>query len=359
MRIYYDKKLDFDDVLIIPKRSKLKSRKDVSLERDFVFINSEKKWSGIPIISSNMDTTGTFKMAEVLSKYKICTALHKFYSINEIIDFFKKNEDLKKYVFITIGIRKEDEEKFYQIKNHINVEMVCIDVANGYTETFVDFIKKFREKNKDITIMAGNVVTPEMTEQLILSGVDIVKIGIGNGSVCTTRKLTGVGYPQLSAIMECADAAHGLKGHICCDGGLKVEGDFAKAYGAGADFIMVGGLFAGHSECDGEIIIKKKITDELDENNNRKIIEEKFMKFYGMSSDTAMKKYYGEVAEYRASEGKTVLVPFKGSIENTIKEILGGLRSACTYVGASKLKELHKRTTFVIVNRQMNDKFNK
>lgn len=304
-----------------------------------------------------MDSTGTFNIAKILAKYKICTALHKFYDVNELYNFFKNNEELKNYVFITLGITDNDHSKYNFIKKLFTPNLVCIDVANGYTEKFVDFVKKFRNENRDQIIMAGNVVTPEMTEQLILSGVDIVKIGIGNGSVCTTRKLTGIGYPQLSAVIECADAAHGLKGHICSDGGLKVEGDFAKAFGGGADFVMVGGMFAGHDECNGEIIIKKIVTNELDENNNRKIVEEKYMKFYGMSSDTAMEKYYGKIEYYRASEGKTVLVPYKGPIEKTIKEILGGLRSACTYVGAEKLKELSKRTTFVCVNRQMNDKF--
>jgi GMP reductase len=234
-----------------------------------------------------------------------------------------------------------DLEKFKNVKASLPKTTqlnICIDVANGYSEYFSEFVKKIRDENPQSRIMAGNVVTAEMTEELILSGADIVKIGIGPGSVCTTRKMTGVGYPQLSAIIECADAAHGLGGLICADGGIKVPGDFGKAFGAGADFVMCGGIFAGHDECGGEV-------------------EDGYMSFYGMSSDTAMNKHAGGVANYRTSEGKTVKVPYKGPVENTIKEILGGLRSTCTYVGATKLKELSKRTTFIMVNRQLNNKF--
>jgi GMP reductase len=212
---------------------------------------------------------------------------------------------------------------------------VCIDVANGYTQSFVDFIKEFRQWYPDVVLMAGNVVTPEMTEELILAGVDIVKVGIGPGSVCTTRKKTGVGYPQLSAVIECADAAHGLQGHIIADGGCSVPGDVVKAFAAGADFVMLGGMLAGHKEGGAS---------PFGEN-----------KFYGMSSDTAMDLHNGGVANYRASEGKTVEIPYRGEVKHTMQDILGGLRSACTYVGASELKELSKRATFVRVTQQLNN----
>jgi GMP reductase len=212
---------------------------------------------------------------------------------------------------------------------------VCIDVANGYTEAFVRFVEKFRESHPKLTIMAGNVVTGEMTEELILSGADIVKVGIGPGSVCTTRNMTGVGYPQLSAVIECADAAHGLDGRICADGGCSAPGDIAKAFGGGADFVMLGGMFAGHAECAGEVV-------EQD--------GERYQRFYGMSSRAAMEKYAGGVADYRAAEGREVLVKIRGPLANTVQEILGGVRSACTYVGARTLKEFTKRTTFVRVS---------
>ena len=185
--------------------------------------------------------------------------------------------------------------------------------------------------------MAGNVVTGEMTEQLILSGADIVKVGIGPGSVCTTRKKTGVGYPQLSAVMECADAAHGLSGHIISDGGCTMPGDFSKAFGAGADFVMAGGMFSGHDESGGETV--------TDSDTGRK-----YKEFYGMSSAHAMTKHSGGVADYRASEGKYVLVPYRGPVSGTVRTILGGVRSSCTYVGARKLKELSKRTTFIRIS---------
>lgn len=222
------------------------------------------------------------------------------------------------------------------------LQYICVDVANGYSEHFVHFVKDVRQKFPSHTIMAGNVVTGEMVEELILAGADIIKVGIGPGSVCTTRKKTGVGYPQLSAVIECADAAHGLGGHIISDGGCTCPGDVSKAFGAGADFVMLGGMLAGHSESGGEII----------EKNGKK-----YKLFYGMSSDTAMKKHAGGVAEYRASEGKTVEVPYKGPVDVTIRDILGGVRSSCTYVGAGKLKELSRRTTFIRVTQQLNTVF--
>ena len=215
-------------------------------------------------------------------------------------------------------------------------------MANGYTKSFVDFLRKLREAHPQITIMAGNVVTGEMAEELILDGADIVKVGIGPGSVCTTRKMTGIGYPQLSAVIECADAAHGLGGLICADGGCTSPGDLAKAFGGGADFIMLGGMLAGHDECMGEV---------TEQGGARKV------RFYGMSSRAAMDKHAGGVANYRASEGKEVLLDYRGPVEDTVLEILGGVRSACTYVGAHKLRELSKRTTFIRVARQLNEVF--
>ncbi|MFN3234196.1 MAG: GMP reductase [Gammaproteobacteria bacterium] len=342
MRIEYDLKLDFKDVLIRPKRSTLESRSRVSLVREFKFINANKVWSGVPIIASNMDHTGTFEMAQHLSKHELLTAIHKFVTVEEWRDAQDKDPDSLSYSFVTIGTSEEEFEKLPLIFKQTRSQFICLDVANGYTQRFVDFLRRLREAFPEKIIMAGNVVTGEMTEELIISGADIVKIGIGPGSVCTTRHKTGVGYPQLSAIIECADAAHGLKGLVCADGGCQGPGDVAKAFAAGADFVMLGGMLAGHDECDGEVT-------EVD--------GEKFKSFYGMSSEHAMRKYYGEVADYRASEGKLVHVPYRGPVDNTIYDILGGLRSACTYVGAMRLKELSKRTTFIHVSRQLNDMY--
>ena len=343
MRIEQDIKLDFKDVLIRPKRSTLTSRSEVDISREYVFLHSRRKYHGIPIIAANMDATGTFAMAKALATHGLSTALHKHYTEDELVSFFTAQADTPP-IFYSLGITTPDFEKFKRVMAQANgvIQSVCVDVANGYTKAFISFIHKMRAAYPELTIMAGNVVTGEMTEELILDGVDVVKVGIGPGSVCTTRRMSGVGYPQLSAIIECADAAHGLHGLICADGGCTSPGDIAKAFGAGADFVMLGGMLAGHEECG---------SDTVEINGERK------MRFYGMSSREAMNKYAGGVAEYRASEGKEVLIDCRGPVEATVQDILGGVRSACTYVGARKLKELSKRTTFVRVTQQLNEVF--
>jgi GMP reductase len=292
-------------------------------------------------MAANMDTVGTFEMAKTLGKKKLFTAIHKHYTVKEWLAFSKEVPvELFDYIAVSTGITKQDADKLSEIISAIpQINFICLDVANGYSEHFVAFVKQTRKKYPESVILAGNVVTGEMVEELLLAGADIIKVGIGPGSVCTTRVKTGVGYPQLSAIIECADAAHGIGGQIVCDGGCTTPGDIAKAFGAGADFVMLGGMFAGHTESGGELI----------ERNG-----EKFKLFYGMSSQTAMKKHSGGIAEYRASEGKTVEVPYRGDVNETVQDILGGVRSACTYVGASKLKELTKRTTFIRVTEQEN-----
>ena len=346
MRIENDLKLGFKDVMFRPKRSTLKSRSEVTLEREFNFLHSDITWKGVPIIAANMDTVGTFNMAKALSNHNIFTAIHKHYTIDDWRKFIHESSvNTLNNIAISTGTSKEDAKKVKTILNEFpQINFICIDVANGYSEHFVEFVRKMRKQHPNKVIIAGNVVTGEMVEELLLSGADIIKVGIGPGSVCTTRVKTGVGYPQLSAIIECADAAHGLGGQIISDGGCKVPGDVAKAFGANADFVMLGGMLAGHKESGGEII----------EENGKK-----FKAFYGMSSETAMNKHSGGVADYRASEGKTVKIPFKGNVENTIIDILGGLRSTCTYVGARRLKELTKRTTFIRVQEQENQVFTK
>jgi len=346
MRIENDLKLGFKDVMFRPKRSTLKSRSEVTLEREFNFLHSDITWKGVPIIAANMDTVGTFNMAKALSNHNIFTAIHKHYTIDDWRKFIHESSvNTLNNIAISKGTSKEDAKKVKTILNEFpQINFICIDVANGYSEHFVEFVRKMRKQHPNKVIIAGNVVTGEMVEELLLSGADIIKVGIGPGSVCTTRVKTGVGYPQLSAIIECADAAHGLGGQIISDGGCKVPGDVAKAFGANADFVMLGGMLAGHKESGGEII----------EENGKK-----FKAFYGMSSETAMNKHSGGVADYRASEGKTVKIPFKGNVENTVIDILGGLRSTCTYVGARRLKELTKRTTFIRVQEQENQVFTK
>jgi GMP reductase len=342
-RIDNDVKLDFKDVLIRPKRSTIKSRSDVDLVREYTFCHSKRKYTGIPVMAANMDTVGIFSIAKEMSKNQLFTTIDKHIPIEEWLEFAKNNPEDLEHLAVSSGITDKDWAKLNDFFNHLpQVNYICLDVANGYTEYFVDFVKKVRKAFPDKTIIAGNVVTGEMVEELILVGADIVKVGIGPGSVCTTRIKTGVGYPQLSAVIECADAAHGLGGHIISDGGCVCPGDIAKAYGAGADFVMLGGMLAGHEESGGSTV---------------EINGKKFKQFYGMSSKTAMEKHTGKMNEYRAAEGKTVQVPYKGMLQSTIQDILGGVRSSCTYVGAAKLKELSKRTTFVRVTQQANEVF--
>ena len=345
MRIENDVKLDFKDVLIRPKRSTLNSRNEVDIARSFRFYHTGPEWKGFPLIAANMDVTGTMAMARVLGRHGALTALHKHYPVNQLAEFFAS--DAGEHAFFSLGTTSADLEKLAAVRKRAQVRFLCLDVANGYSEKFLEIVKRVRDENPKAVVMAGNVVTGDMTEALILAGADIVKIGIGPGSVCTTRRVTGVGYPQLSAIIECADAAHGLRGQVCADGGCTVPGDIAKAYGAGADFVMLGGMLAGHDECEGEIRYEER-------DGNRTPVG---MTFYGMSSETAMKKHFGGVAGYRAAEGKSVETPYRGPVENTLGEIMGGVRSMMTYIGATQLKEVPKRTTFVRVSAQTNDVF--
>ncbi|XP_015521067.1 GMP reductase 1-like [Neodiprion pinetum] len=338
--IINDIKLDFKDVLLRPKRSTLKSRSDVDLYREMKFRNSKRTYKGIPVMASNMDTIGTFEMAKALSQHGIFTTVHKYYTAEEWKDFAARNPGCINNIAVSSGTGQEDFERLSSIVNSVpEISFICLDVANGYSQHFVEFVRKVRFAYPNHTIIAGNVVTGEMVEELILSGADVIKVGIGPGSVCTTRMKTGVGYPQLSAVIECADAAHGLNGHIISDGGCTCPGDLAKAFGAGADFVMAGGMFAGHDQCGGETIEKEG---------------KRFKLFYGMASSTAMQKHAGGVAEYRSSEGKTVEIPYRGDVEKTVLDILGGLRSACTYTGAARLQELPRRATFIRCTQQLN-----
>jgi GMP reductase len=346
MHIENDIKLGFKDVLIRPKRSTLKSRSQVSLERTYTFRNSGQTWTGVPVIAANMDTVGTFEMAEKLAEHKMLTAVHKHYTVEEWAEWLSKQDDsIYDHVMLSSGTSDDDFEKVKTIiVQNPKMRFLCIDVANGYSQHFVDFLRRARAELPEIIIIAGNVVTGEMAEELLLSGADVVKVGIGPGSVCTTRVKTGVGYPQLSAGIECADAAHGLGGHIISDGGCTCAGDVSKAFAGGSDFVMLGGMLAGHDESGGELVERDGNTYKL---------------FYGMSSSTAMNKHSGGVAEYRASEGKTIEMPYKGPVENTVRDVLGGVRSTCTYVGAGSLKELSKRTTFIRVQEQENNVYGK
>ena len=342
-KIESGEKLDFQNVLIRPKRSTINSRSCVNLEREFKFKYSKKIWTGIPIIAANMDTTGTFEVYETLKKHNIITALHKFYHLQDFIDYKVDHSIDPNFFMVSTGIHEHDFERLVSILTHVECNWICIDIANGYIDSLVTFCKRVRETFPEKIIVAGNVVTREIVEELILNGhVDIVKVGIGPGSVCTTRIKTGVGMPQLSAVLECADAAHGVNGHIISDGGITCPGDMAKAFGAGADFVMMGGQFAGHDQNPGETI-----------EENGKL----YKLFYGMSSDKAQTTHYGKMNSYRSSEGRVVKIPYKGDLTNTVMDYLGGLRSTCTYINASCIKQMAKCTTFVKVSQQVNNFF--
>jgi len=348
--------LDFDNVFILPQPSSISSRSLVNLERTFKFVNNLNHeaeynrdnivkhkgiWTGIPIIAANMDTTGTFKVYNALKKYKMLTALNKFYTIQDYIDASKSGIELDpEYFMVTTGITEDNFKNLQDVVMYTNCKWICIDVANGYMDCFVDFCKKVRQLYPDKIIVAGNVVTGDMVNKLVLkAGVDIIKVGIGSGSACLTRRQTGVGRPQLHAIQECSKMCKSLRelgysSYIISDGGIKYPCDMAKAFGAGADFVMAGGVFAGHDENPGDIIEEHG---------------QKFKMFYGMSSKHAMETYFGKMESYRSSEGAVIKIPYKGPIEHTIQDFLGGLRSTCTYVGAQTIEELPERTTFVAI----------
>ena len=342
MIVENDVKLDYCDVLIVPRESELSSRSQVDLEIDHYGENV------IPVIAANMDGVGTFEMARKLAKYKIMTALTKHYTVEELVEFYGEKDS--KYSFYSMGANEDDYSKFVEFDricadNDVNKPIgLCIDVANGYTRNFETLVSKMSENYPNYVLMVGNVVTPERTERLIEAGADIVKIGIGPGSVCTTRKLAGVGYPQFSAVLECADAAENAGGSIVADGGITCPGDAAKAFAAGAKYVMLGGMLAAHEE-------------GLPINHKDKVEFRSNVPFYGMASKAAQELHNGGVAEYRASEGKEVILKYRGPVDNTIKELLGGIRSACTYVGAEDISQLKRRAKFVRVNRVLNNVF--
>ena len=343
MRIEQDIKLDYKDVLFKPKRSKLESRRDVDLSRTFKF-HYGNEWTGVPVMASNMDGVGTFAMAKKLQDHKMITVMRKHYTVD---DWTKNAKGVKmKYLSVCTGtgvIWDPDAPDYATMKAVLamypDIKFITVDVANAYHENYADFISRLRDEYPDKTIIAGNVISAEMTEELIIKGADIVKCGIGPGSVCTTRTMTGVGVPQLSGIIECADAANGIGGHIIADGGCVYPGDVSKAFGAGAHFVMLGGMLAGHDESEGEIVDGK-------------------IQFYGMSSNAAMAVHGTRKDGYRGAEGKVVQLPHRGPVDPTVIEILGGLRSTCTYIGAKRIKDMPKCTTFVRCTQQVNQVFN-
>ena len=341
MRINYDAKLNFEDVLLQPKRSTLSSRKDVDMTRNFTFRNSGKQMNFLPIFASNMDGVGTFSMAKVLQEYKMMTVITKTTGIEEWRKAVGNGVRLQSVSVCTgtnvMWDKEAQDWKTMQevLKSFPDIKMITVDVANAYHQNMVDFIAKVRDQYPTKIIVAGNVVTPEMTEELIINGADVVKIGIGPGSVCTTRTMTGVGGPQFSAILDCADAANGVDGHIMADGGCVFPGDIAKAFGGGAHMVMIGGMLAGHDESEQEVVDGK-------------------IEFYGMSSDRAREKHGKRKDGYRGNEGRLISLPYRGPVQGTVEDILGGVRSACTYIGARRLKDMPKCASFVTTNNVQN-----
>ena len=364
MRIYDDIQLDYCDVLLRPKRSTLASRSEVEVEREYVFKWCPRPIKGTGIVAANKATTGTLELARDMQKHHHRSALHKHYSADELIGFLKANAQefgSNDLLFVSSGVSDADFDKLCTVLNSGLIQNVCVDVANGYSPYLINYVRKVRAAYPKVLLMAGNVVTGDMCEDLLLNGADIVKVGIGPGSVCTTRKLTGVGRPQFSTVIECADAAHGVGGMICADGGCTVPGDVCKSFCAGADFVMLGGMLAGHAESAGEMCTKAFQTDEVnlidDKTCALRIEEKQYKKFYGMSSEYAQQKHYGGMKKYRASEGKVVEIPFRGPVEPTLLALLGGIRSCMTYIGAKRLKDMPKCATFYRMNRQLNTIF--
>lgn len=341
-------KLDFKDVLILPNKTTIKSRKEVCIEREFIFKNG-KKWKGVPIISSNMDTVSDLNTFDVLRHYDYITCFpkhfnEKWFELEQIPEQLSLNNNY----MLTCGTSQRDRENLFSLINRLKKcwippSFICVDVANGYMQQLQDTCLEIKDCFPDCILVAGNVVTPDIVYELMTkSGVDIVKIGIGSGAVCTTRLKAGVGYPQLSTILDCKTAAMGGGGYLISDGGIIHPCDIAKAFAAGSDFVMCGSILAGHEESPGELVI---------------VNGQKYKTFYGMASETAVKKYNDNKMGYRTAEGKKVTIKLKGSLINTIEDINGSLRSACSYTDSRNLKEFYNNTKFITVHSTHNTSF--
>lgn len=368
-KILNEKKLDFNDVLIVPQRSTLTSRSEINLERTFQFYHSTRSWTGIPIMCSNMSFC-SIEMAKGMSKHKMIACLHKYHSIDQLFDYFTQYPQNLPYTFVSIGYKKSDLNDLLELKNKLNKQPnICIDVPNGHMDVFVKYCKKIRDHFPESIILAGNVTNTSSTQELIIyGGVDIVKTGIGGGSACTTRFQTGCGLPQLSCCLENSYIAHGLQngekklGLICSDGGHKNSGDVCKGLCAGADFIMLGGYFAGSEPCDGEWTYEYSAGKHTGINfwqpNDPGYPTEKRktqFSYYGMSTHYSQDMFEDGKKNYRASEGTKITVPYKGVLDNVIQELLGGIRSCCTYIGANNIKNMLKCGQFCIVNQIHNN----
>ena len=358
MRIETEIELDYSDVLIKPRRSTIASRKDADITREYKFKWSGKTVKGTGIMQANMGTIGNFEVSRKMLNSGLFACLHKHHNVEDLVEFYRTlvdENDTYLRCLLAVGLKDNGVEKVREIKRALGITVsVRLDVPNGYIPQIKDLVIKLRAEFPDMIIFVGNVVTGDITEDLILNGADCVVCGIGGGSACSTRKQTGVGRPQLSAVIECADAAHQVGGMICADGGITCPGDIGKAFGAGGDFVMIGGLYAGTDEAEGEIVEKYYKTGEVTAEHDPVYTCKKFKEFYGMSSTLAQEKFGNGKPSYRASEGRVALVPYVGSVDDVNEEFLGGLRSTMTYLGAKRLKDIPKCCVFYRVNHQLN-----
>ena len=366
--------LDYSDILIKPKMgNNLSSRKDVNLTREYVFKRGQIR-KGLGIFNANMATVGNFETAKKLLKAGMFATLHKFYTAEEMIDFMRQCQNEKtdySNLFISIGIKngireldklKEIEDGAMWFKPNI-----CIDAPNFYINKAFEVLKHCRELFPESVIMCGNIASSDICHKL-LDYADILKVGIGPGSVCRTRSVTGCGVPMVSCILDCADVVHSVGGMICADGGIVEVGDICKAFALNADFVMSGGMFAGTDEAEGEVIEKCYKTNEyaIDMIDGSKPIPDqplydikKYKLYYGMSSTLANNKFAGGMSNYKASEGREAFIPYTGSLDKILQDIKGGIASACTYIGAANVKDMSKCATLIKVNHTINKIFEK
>ena len=357
--------LDYSDILIRPKMGiNLNSRKEVNLQRIFKFKHGQVR-TGLGIFNANMATVGNFVITQKLLARGMFATIHKHYSVDEIGKFMinarQENVPLEN-LFITIGLKNPDSEiqKLRELESKYgwtDSRNICIDAPNFYIPNALDVLARVRQEFPDAVIMAGNIASGDICLKL-LDYADIIKCGIGSGSACLTRKQTGCGTPMVSLIMECADIAHSVNGHICADGGIVDVGDICKALCLNADFVMIGGMFAGTDEAEGEKQEKQFETNEIIDGT--KVIQTKYFKaYYGMSSEYANNKFAGGMGDYKTSEGRELLIPYTGALDKILQDITGGIASCCTYIGATSVKHMAKCATIIQVHNQLNRVFEK
>ena len=330
--------LTFDDVTLIPQYSSILPAETITYTKLAHNLNLQ-----IPLMSSAMDTVTESKMAIALSKSGGIGIIHRNLSIEKQVQEVKKVKKNNFLVGAAIGVNSKDIERADELSK-AKVDMIIIDTAHGHTQKVLFMIKKIKKKLKKCVLCSGNIATGKAAKFLADSGVDIVKVGIGPGSICTTRLVTGIGVPQLSAVLQVKKALKNYKTRIISDGGIKFSGDIAKAIAAGADAVMIGSLFSGTTESPGKIFKQKG---------------KLFKNFRGMGSVGAMsigsadryyQKKFKNVSKY-VPEGVEGIVKFKGPVNKIIYNLIGGLKSSMGYLGAKTIKDLQKKGEFVKITK--------